>query len=140
MRIVCKIHHSISICALPFVFTCFAGDAGYANMLLHCASPPCAGKKWFLQPGLQAEEGSTVRQSDMGWDRRVFSKVVDNSIARSDLVACQASTVMVSRVTAKMPICQNTVSLLQRQLSSVECNQFCDVLIWFWSGDPVCWG
>ncbi|WIA08448.1 hypothetical protein OEZ85_007885 [Tetradesmus obliquus] len=25
-------------------------------------------KKWFLQPGLQAEEGSTVKQSDNGWD------------------------------------------------------------------------
>jgi hypothetical protein len=33
-----------------------------------------AGKKWFLQPGLQAEEGSTVKQTNQSWDRRVFSK------------------------------------------------------------------
>jgi hypothetical protein len=34
-----------------------------------------AGKKWFLQPGLQAVEGSTVKQTDHGWSKHKYSVV-----------------------------------------------------------------
>ncbi|KAF6263575.1 hypothetical protein COO60DRAFT_375379 [Scenedesmus sp. NREL 46B-D3] len=46
-------------------------DAGWAADAASKKLPE--GKKWFLQPGLQAEEGSTVKQTNRGWDCALYS-------------------------------------------------------------------
>jgi hypothetical protein len=53
------------------------------------------GKKWFLQPGLQAEEGSTVRQKLKSWRRHESAVVCFHehpvSIVHSALIHGRAS-------------------------------------------------
>jgi hypothetical protein len=46
-----------------------------ASLLLPLLCWPPAGKKWFLQPGLQAVEGSTMKQTDHGWSKHKYSVV-----------------------------------------------------------------